>query len=191
MRIRDKILEAIEQPGNHRPLQRPFIEQIYPRVRGRSLFGREIGIEARYSPYLRTLSRPPRGSGGDDRATAIETCRAFRSAIAQHYRPLSRARPSAYGHDFATPPSLRHRLEEWSTRMRPTWLRKRSYAIQRRMRPMSDEHGGLFSPEYMGRVIDLEFPVMRRYFHPEKINDSGLWRRIACLEYLAAFSARG
>jgi hypothetical protein len=71
--------------------------------------------------------------------------------------------------------------------MRPTWLRKRSYAIQRQMRPMSDEHGGLFSPEYMGRVIDLEFPIMRRYFHPKKINDSGLWRRIACLEYFAGF----
>ena len=53
--------------------------------------------------------------------------------------------------------------------MRPIWLRKRSYAIQRRLRPMSDEHGGLFSPEYMGRVIDLEFPIMRRYFHLEKI----------------------
>jgi asparagine synthase (glutamine-hydrolysing) len=52
---------------------------------------------------------------------------------------------------------------------------------------MSDEHGGLFSPEYMGRVIDLEFPIMRRYFQLEKIKDSGLWRRIACLEYLAAF----
>jgi hypothetical protein len=84
IRIRDKILEAIEQSGNHRPLQRPIIEQIYPRVRGRSLFGREIGIEARYSP-ISYLSRPPRGSGGDDRATAIETCRAFRSAIAQQY----------------------------------------------------------------------------------------------------------
>ena len=61
MRICDKILEAIEQPGNHRPLQRPFIEQIYPRVRGRSLFGREISIDARYS-LSGTLSRPPRGS---------------------------------------------------------------------------------------------------------------------------------
>jgi len=52
MRICDKILEAIEQPGNHQPLQRRLIEQIYPRVRGRSLFGREISIDARYSPYL-------------------------------------------------------------------------------------------------------------------------------------------
>ncbi|SEP50552.1 hypothetical protein SAMN02990966_07673 [Rhodospirillales bacterium URHD0017] len=187
MRIRDKILEAIEQPGNHRPLQRPIIEQIYPRVRGRSLFGREIGIEARYSPYLlpfldrrvvaeaMTVPQPLRPAGRFE----AQLLNSIDSSLAR--------RPSAYGHDFATPPTLRHRLEEWSTRMRPTWLRKKSYAIQRRLRPMSDEHGGLFSPEYMGRVIDLEFPIMRRYFHPKKINDSGLWRRIACLEYFAAF----
>lgn len=187
MRIRDKILEALEQPGDHRPLERPFIEQIYPRVRGRSLFGREISIDARYSPYLLPFL--------DHRVVAeamtvplpLKHAGHFEAQLLNVIDPALARRPSAYGHDFATPPSLRHRFQEWSTRMRPTWLRKRSYAIQRRLRPMSDEHGGLFSPEYMGRVIDLEFPIMRRYFHLEKISDSGLWRRIACLEYTAAF----
>lgn len=187
MRIRDKMLEAVEQPGNHRPLQRPIIEQIYPRVRGRSLFGREISIDARYSPYLLPFL--------DHRAVAeamtvpspLKPAGHFEAQLLNVIDPSLARRPSAYGHDFATPPSFRHRFQEWSTRMRPTWLRKRSYAIKRRLRPMSDEHGGLFSPEYMGRVIDLEFPTMRRYFQLEKIGDSGLWRRIACLEYFAAF----
>jgi asparagine synthase (glutamine-hydrolysing) len=187
MRIDDKILEAMEWPDNHRPLQRPLIEQIYPRVRARSLFGREISIEARYSPYLLPFL--------DHRVVAeamtvplpLKHAGLFEAQLLNTIDPSLARRPSAYGHDFATPPSLRHRFEEWTTRMRPTWLRKRSYAIQRRLRPMSDEHGGLFSPEYMGRVIDLEFPIMRRYFQLEKISDSGLWRRIACLEYFAAF----
>ena len=34
-------------------------------------------------------------------------------------------------------------------------------------------------------VIDLDFPVMRRFFCPEEITDSGLLRRVANLEYLA------
>jgi asparagine synthase (glutamine-hydrolysing) len=70
--------------------------------------------------------------------------------------------------------------------VRPTWLRQKSYALRRRRGPMADEHGGLLSPEYMGRVVDLEFPIMRRFFQPDRINDSGLMRRIACLEYFAA-----
>ena len=39
----------------------------------------------------------------------------------------------------------------------------------------------------MERVVDLEFPAMRRFFRPERITDSGLMRRVACLEYFAAF----
>ena len=50
---------------------------------------------------------------------------------------------------------------------------------------VGDEHGGLLSPDYMGRVIDLDFPAMRGWFAMDRVQDSGLWRRIACLEYLA------
>ena len=50
---------------------------------------------------------------------------------------------------------------------------------------MADEHGGLLTPEWLGRVIDLEFPAMRRFFRPEEITDSALLRRVANLEYLA------
>ena len=97
----------------------------------------------------------------------------------------SRACPSAYGHDFAGPPGRRHRFSEWSTRIRPVALRQRSYALRRRLGPVADEHGGLLAPDYMGRVVDLEYPAMRRYFRTERITDSGMMRRIANLEYLA------
>jgi asparagine synthase (glutamine-hydrolysing) len=168
-------------------LQRAVIEHIYPRVRGRGLFGREICIGGRYSPYLVPFL--------DHRVVAeamtvplpLKHAGRFEAQLLNMVDPSLARRQSAYGHDFARPPSLRHRFEEWSTRIRPTWLRRRSYSIQRRLRPLSDEHGGLFSADYMGRVIDLEFPIMRRHFRLERIRDSGLWRRIACLEYLAAF----
>ena len=50
---------------------------------------------------------------------------------------------------------------------------------------MADEHGGLLTPEWLGRVVDLDFPVMRRFFRPEHITDSALLRRVANLEYFA------
>jgi asparagine synthase (glutamine-hydrolysing) len=40
-------------------------------------------------------------------------------------------------------------------------------------------------------VIDLKFPAMRRFFNVDAITDSGMWRRIACLEYLAAHLGSG
>ena len=69
---------------------------------------------------------------------------------------------------------------------RPTMLRRYSYALRRRMGPVADEHGGLLSPDYMGRVVDLDFPAMRRFFRTGRIGDSGMMRRIANLEYVAA-----
>ena len=65
-------------------------------------------------------------------------------------------------------------------------MRRHSYALLRRLRPVADEHGGLLCDDYLRRVVDLDFPAMRRFFDIERIGDSGLMRRIACLEYLAA-----
>nr|MDP9414892.1 hypothetical protein [Pseudomonadota bacterium] len=110
----------------------------------------------------------------------------FQAMLLNAIDPALARLPSAYGHHFAGPPSFKHRLSEWSTRVRPAWLRQQSYALQRRLHAMKDEHGGLLSPDYMGRVIDLDYPAMRRFFRPERIRDSGMLRRIGCLEYLAA-----
>jgi hypothetical protein len=64
-------------------------------------------------------------------------------------------------------------------------LRKHSYALRRKLGPVADEHGGLLASEYLGRVVDLDYPAMRRFFHTDRIADSGMMRRIANLEYLA------
>ena len=110
----------------------------------------------------------------------------FEAMLLNRIDPDLARQPSAYGHDFATPPSLKHRLEEWSTRVRPAWLRQKSYGMRRRLGLTSKEYARYLSPHYLSLVIDLEFPVMRRYFNPERIDDFDLIRRIACLEYLAA-----
>jgi len=185
-RIRDKMLEALGRPGDTSALPRTLIEQLYPRFRGRSLFGRELSVEARYSPYTFPFL--------DQRVVAeamtlpmhLKRAGVFEAQLLHAIDPVLAARPSAYGHNFAEPPSRKHRFDEWATRVRPVWLRKNSYAIQRRLKPMGDEHGGLHSDEYMGRVIDLAYPHMRCWFNVDQVSDSGLKRRIALLEYFAA-----
>ncbi|HEY0269940.1 MAG TPA: hypothetical protein VGC10_03015 [Sphingomonas sp.] len=183
--IQDKILDALERPGDRSALPRPVVEQIYPRVRCRSLFGREISVEARYSPYLMPFLDHRIVAEAMTLPMRQKEAGVFEARLLDAIDPALARQPSAYGHDFATPPSFRHRFDEWATRVRPFWLRRNSYVIQRRLRPLADEHGGLFSPDYMGRVVDLEFPAMRRFFRMENVTDSGLWRRIACLEYFA------
>lgn len=184
--LESKILATLGRSGSRATLPRQLIEQIYPRVRCRALFGREISLEARYGAYLMPFLDHRVVAEAMTLPLGLKQAGRFEAALLNAIDPALAALPSAYGHDFAGPPSRRHRLGEWGTRVRPVWLRQKSYAIRRRLGPVADEHGGLLTPDYMGRVVDLEFPVMRRYFQVEAITDSGLMRRIANLEYFAA-----
>ena len=185
-RIEEKILSALELEGARGPLPRALLEQVYPRVRCRSLFGREISLESRYGAYLMPFLDHRLVAEAMTLPLRLKNAGRFEAMLLNDIDPALARHRSAYGHDFAGPPGRRHRFDEWATRVRPVWLRQKSYAIQRRLGSVGDEHGGLLSPEYLGRVIDLEFPVMRRFFNPDRINDSGMMRRIANLEYLAA-----
>lgn len=184
-RIEAKILGGIGRAVEDGPLPRPLVDAIYPWVRCRALFGREISLEARHSPYLMPFLDQRLVAAAAALPQHQRNAGRFEATLLNAIDPALARYPSAYGHDFAGAPGLRHRLDEWSTRVRPLWLRRASYALQRRMRPMGDEHGGLLAPEFMRTAIDLEMPAMRRFFHVDRIDDSGLWRRLACLQYLA------
>jgi len=183
--LQDKILAALDRAGDRSRLPRPLIEQIYPRIRCRALFGREISLEARCGAYLMPFLDQHVVAEAMKLPLALKNAGRFEARLLNAIDPALARLPSAYGHDFAGPPDFRHRFGEWSTRVRPVALRQRSYALRRRLGPIADEHGGLLSPDYMGRVIDLDYPVMRRFFRTGRIADSGLMRRIANLEYLA------
>jgi asparagine synthase (glutamine-hydrolysing) len=184
--IEDKILAALGEPGERAALPRPLIDQIYPRVRCRAIFGREISLETWYGAYLMPFLDHRLVAEAMKLPLALKNGGRFEAMLLAAIDPALARHPSAYGHDFAGPPSRRHLFDEWSTRIRPVALRQRSYALRRRLGPVADEHGGLLTPDYMGRVVDLDFPIMRRFFRPEAIADSGLMRRIANLEYFAA-----
>ena len=184
--IAARIRTAIEPPSASGRLERTRIEQIYPRIRCRALFGREISLEGRYSPYLMPFLDHQVVAQAMTIPLAFKHAGRFEAALLNAIDPQLAAQPSAYGHDFTGLPGRKHRFGEWSTRIRPVWVRQHTYALRRRLGPMGDEHGGLLSPDYMNRVIDPEFPAMRRFFQMDAVTDSGLWRRIANLEYLAA-----
>lgn len=183
--LADKILHALGREGKRGPLARGLIEQIYPRVRCRPFFGREISNEARFGAYLMPFLDHRVAAEAMTLPLHLKNAGRFEAALIDAIDPALARQPSAYGHNFAEPPTRAHRWSEFNTRIRPAWLRQKSYAIRRRMGPMADEHGGLLTSEWLGRVIDLDFPAMRRFFRPERITDSGLLRRVANLEYLA------
>lgn len=183
-RLEAKALAALGRAGERGPLERTAIEELYPRLRCRAFFGRELSLVARHGGYLMPFFERPVVVGGLGIPLADKNLGLFESRLLTHIDPRLAAYPSAYGHAFTEPPTSAHRFDEWSSRVRPVWMRRRSYALRRMMGAISDDHGGLLSPIYLGRVIDLHFPHMRRFFHMANVRDSGLYRRIATLEYL-------
>ena len=184
--VEEKIAASLGRPGDRSRLPRALIEQAYPRVRCRSLFGREISLESRFGAYLMPFLDHRLVAEAMRLPLSLKNSGLFEARLLSAIDPALARQPSAYGHDFAGPPDWRHRFSEWSTRVRPIALRQRSYALRRRLGPVADEHGGLLTSEYMGRVVDLDYPAMRRFFRTDRIGDSGMMRRIANLEYFAA-----
>jgi asparagine synthase (glutamine-hydrolysing) len=179
-----KALAAIGRPGDTEPLERPLIEQLYPRMRCRAFFGREISLVGRQGGYLMPFFDQVLVGDALGIPIAQKNAGRYESAVLRNIDPRLAAYPSGYGYAFTAAPTPRHRWSEFSTRARPVWMRKRSYALRRRLGAVEDEHGGLLTPAYLGRVIDLHFPHMSRFFQMPNIADSGLYRRIATLEYL-------
>jgi len=184
--LEDKILATLGRRGDRGTLPRPLVEQIYPRVRCRAIFGREISLEAWYGAYLMPFLDHRLVAEAMRLPLGLKNAGRFEAKLLTVIDPALARHRSAYGHHFARRPGLRHRFDEWSTRIRPVALRQRSYALRRRMGPVADEHGGLLTADYMARVVDLDFPIMRRFFQVDRIADSGMMRRIANLEYFAA-----
>lgn len=184
-RVADKVAAALGAEPDDR-LPRALIEQAYPRMRCRALFGREIALEARHGPYLMPFLDHRVVAAALELPMALKQAGRFEARLLAAIDPALARHPSTYGHCFARPPSRSRRLGEWSSRHRPIWLRERSYALRRRLGPVGDDHGGLVGDGWLSRVVNPGFPAMHRFFRVERIADSGLIRRIAALEYLAA-----
>ncbi|MGB3723472.1 MAG: hypothetical protein WA979_11740 [Pacificimonas sp.] len=182
-----KALRAVGEEHEGRKLPRPVIEQLYPRMRCRAFFGREISLVGRQGGYMMPFFDHKVVAEALTLPIGLKNAGKFESALLTHIDPKLASYPSGYGYAFDDKVTFEHRMSEFGTRVRPPWMRKRSYALRRRLGPIEDEHGGLLTPAYLGRVLDLHFPHMRRFFRTENIADSGLYRRVATLEYLAQY----
>jgi len=183
--IEAKLAHALgPAPGD--ALGRTETEQLYPRERCRAFFGREISLVGRHGGYLMPFMYHAVVDEALRIPMRLKRAGHFEAMLLNHIDPALALHMSAYGHHFAGAPNAAHRRDEWQTVIRPPRVRQQGYAVRRWLGTVQDEHGGLMTPAYLGRVIDLHFPAMRCFFDVEHAKgDAGLYRRIATLEYLA------
>lgn len=164
---------------------RAQIAQLYPRFRCRSFFGREISLVGRHGAYFMPFLEPSIAAEGLRLPLDLKNNGRFEARLIAHLDPALAAHPSSYGYAFTEQPNRAAWWGEFSTRIRPVALRRRTYQLRRMLgRTRHDHFGGLLGDDWLGRVMDLEFPHMRRFFNIGNIADPALYRRVATLEYL-------
>lgn len=166
-------------------LSRSQVEAAYPLFRCRPFFGREISLVGRHGAYFMPFLEPGIVRDAVRLPLRYKSVGQFQSKLITAISPRLARYTSGYGHPFDQSPNLSHRFSDFSGIVRPPWLRRLSYPVKRRLSMVADDHGGLLSPEYLGTVVDLQFPFMRQYFRVDQMSDQGMRRRIANLEYLA------
>ncbi len=178
--LEDKLIASIGTAYKH--LSRRQVEALYPLFRCRFWMGRNNCINNRIGSAATPFIEPDIVADALRIPIAQKNAGAFEGRMIARIDPRLAGYPTDYGHDLSGRPPPARRLRDLSTRLRPPALRRFAYRIHhRRMdEPMPD----ILSRAYLARVMDVEFPYMRRFFRTEAVRDPEQMQRICSLEYL-------
>jgi hypothetical protein len=181
--LRRKVVDLLGS-DEHR-LPRPTVEWLYHSFRCRAWDGKVDSIASRYGftgmPYLeRSITEhasalPLRWKNHG--AYEAELIRRVDNRLAEY--------PSIYGHEFSRPPPLSRRISDYSTYLRPPWLRRYTYRLRYFRR--SGDWPGYLAPAYRDAVLPDGPLMLRRLFRLERIADAAQYARILSLEYALRF----
>jgi hypothetical protein len=164
-----------------RRLPRPTVEWLYHSFRCRAWDGKVDSIAGQYGftgmPYLeRSIT---------EHASALplrwKYHGAYEAELIRRVDSRLAGYPSVYGHEFGRPPPLPRRFSDYSTYLRPPWLRRYTYRL-RYFRRSGDWPGYLALP-YRDAVLPGGAVILRRLFRLDRIVDTAQFARILSLEY--------
>jgi len=171
--------EAIGAQGDR--LERSQVEEIYPKFRGRFWTGRDASNNQRFGPmFFPYLEHAAISNTAKIPIGLKDLGRLQGRMIAQVNKRLADY-PSDYGFPLNGQRPWKYRLKTFLGTQRPPLLRKYSFRLTHRaMEPRT----GAIGADYLARVIDLEFPIMRQLFNLDAVHCATQYSLIATLEYL-------
>lgn len=158
------------------------IEQIYPLLRARHMFGRDMVLNQRFGWAFSPFLEPAVFEGAHNIPLHFKTLGNLERRMIQKLNPALAACPSAYGHPFSEAPPLLNKLRYYLLdHYRPLWVRARSYKMQHRKPQMPP---AALRDDYLKAVIDTAFPFLRPFFNIERVYDTAVLNRIVTMEYV-------
>jgi asparagine synthase (glutamine-hydrolysing) len=162
-------------------LTRSQVEELYPKFRGRFWTGRDASNNQRFGPMFFPYLEHAAISHTATVPIRFKDLGHLQGRMIAKVNPPLAGYPSDYGFALDGPRPLKYRLKSLAGTQRPSWLRKQSFRLTHRQQ---EPRSGPLSNEYLSRVIDLEFPLMRKLFHVDRLNSATQYGLAATLEYL-------
>ena len=177
--LEDKIRKTLGVVGNR--LSRRDVERVYPEFRCRFWMGRNNSVNNRLGPALTPLIDENVVPDTLGLPLKIKNFGRFEARMINAINPLLAAYQTVYGHGLAGDPPLQRILKDLKTYIRPPIVRRFTYRLKHR-RPVPRPYW--LSDDYVGRVLDLEFPYARRLFDMTRVCDNEQYNCICTLELL-------
>jgi asparagine synthase (glutamine-hydrolysing) len=185
--IERKVMDLLG--SDERRLPRPTIEWLYHTFRCRAWDGKVDSIAGRYGytgmPFLeRSIT---------EHASALplrwKNHGAYEAEIIRRVDSRLAGYLSNYGHNFNGPPPPSRRVSDYSTYLRPPWLRRYTYRLKNLA--LSSKRFGYLALPYQHAVLPGGPVILRQLFRLNRIRDGAQFARILSLEYtLRHFGAR-
>ncbi len=173
--LHDKIRVALGASSDR--LSRTEVEYIYPAFRLRYWTARDNNNNCRLGPYLTPFMSYSLIRQALSIPLKMKNHGQYQAELIRIINPKLASYPSDYGYKFNQAVSAKVKLKNYLTYYRPLLLRRRSYALQQRMRALQ-------MPDTLKPLFTEGCPHMAQYFKIDQIKDASLLGRIYTMEYL-------
>ena len=185
--LRTAVEHCLGRSGDR--LSRWEIELLYPYFRCSYWTGRNTSLNNRFGPMLTPFVERTTVAAAVKVPLADKQHGRFEAALIAAIDPRLARYPSAYGHDFASPPSYWRRVTDQMSLQRPASLRRFAFRIKTRMRPAVRPQS--LAHETLAKVADPAMPMMSRFFLIDAVRDNAQFARLCTLEYLSQHCSVG
>jgi asparagine synthase (glutamine-hydrolysing) len=163
---------------------RAEIELLYVYVRCRYWMGKNNSINNRLSWTLTPFVDYAIVRDSITIPIAYKNHGRLEAALIRAINPALAHYSSAYGHDFSSEPPLSRVVKDYSTFLRPSFVRRYTYRIRNRWGNWRKAHPYYLDESYLRTVVDVDFPYMSGFFQIDQLREAGAYNRCCTLEYL-------
>lgn len=177
-------------PGRDR-LSRSEIESLYPALRSRAWFGREVSINNAGGRALIPFLTAPVIAAASQIPVRAKRYGLFEAALITAIDPEIARFTSAYGHCFDQKPPLKMIVDHLLTYARPPLLRSVTYGLRARFKSPPADWGGYLSRPILERALPGALEYVPRFVAPELLTDRLQFARAMTVEYLGRHFSMG